>query len=513
MSRRFKSGCAPRRAARHSPTAMASVVTRIIPPFVVNVCEGEAQPCLSGISIELWRKSFERLFGPTSFTLVETNAEAIAAVRRGAADVFVGGATVTEERSLLATWTKISLDESLGMITNGAVDVGSTTAGSLDVFASPWTYAGVGVALFIVGALGLLTWMTDRLTPDATSFTWPSDPARGIPQAAVGALKTLMGDVTAYTPVSSPSKAFKVFLSFGNLAVFGAIAAIVALLVSNSAPAFDIDSFDDLGGQRVGVGPASNAPASFVRHRHPTAQPVYGDIADCFPRLASDIAACVYDLSYLAHVFERERASLPPSARLIAQGGTVGPYSVGWASRLNDTATAHLLQRGLVHAVDTGTLSELEAEFLDAGGETEEDFDAASLIVSIIVWLSIITPILAALVCAVLYRRLRRRGARGAPPAVAALVLHQVLGTERWKRERAAFLSPQDIELEDGRREASLVVREEAIPYLLRTFGELHASIDALAERIEAAPAVAAEDAARSDSGFTISSDTDADTQ
>lgn len=467
--------------------AMTSIVTRLIPPYVIDVCGNGTDPgCFTGISIELWRQGMAPHFpSPVTWTLATTNGEALAAVRSGAADMFVGGATVTAQRMLNTTWLKTDLDGSLGLLTNGAT-VGGGVASGAGALSNPWTYAGLALVAVVGLTLGLVTWLVDRATPDDVALTWPSDMKRGVPQAAVGALNTLTGNSAAYVPVSTPSKLWKFVLGFGNMVVLGAIAAVSALLVTGGPPAYAIASFDDTGGRPIGVGPCENAPAAYMRRHYPTAQLVCAESIDHSVRDLQDglVDGVVYDAPYLIYTQATERENLPHAARLLLEGGAVGPYPVGFACRPDDTATLHKMQAGMLDAVESGLLGQLETQFMNGGVSVtpaSPAFDAGGSVAGVFFWLLVVVALAGGAVALVVFRRLGKASGRSGR-AILRLFWHKVRNDEVWRTERAKFLTPAQIEMEDGRRAASLVPREAAIPHLLRIVGDLRAELAELAE-------------------------------
>lgn len=432
--------------------------------------------CHTGFTIDLWTQ----FIGPEFYNdpdcvrwhEYDSNSDGLAAVgdHNNPVVVFLAGTTVNDVRREIADFIIIDSEGSVTLLTDGATDTEGTTTRSLEILQSGGFWLAMFLGVCGVLLLGMQTWGADQLTSHNVALTFPATFVKGVVAASATSLSVILGD-QLYRPASAPSKAWKVVLRVINMLTFAAVTGLFVNLLSSASVKFQIDTFSDTAGFRIGT-VAGNTPETFMSRNYPAAQLIsYNSLDEMEAGFVSgDVSALAYDTTYLVYLFNNNVKS---GSRIIEE--RVNPYAVGIAYEQEATnATRTKMRDGLLAAIGSGTMNALQNRYLRTSEEAAASGSGGTAtVLTIILWLGIVAPAMLGAVFFVNLKRLRKLTKGKVVVGLPALLWHRLRFDKTWKERRTAWMTEEECKAEDVRVETSFESLEAVGPATLNGVKQL----------------------------------------
>ncbi len=266
------------------------VAVKPIEPFVTIDADG--QP--SGYSIDLWNNIAERLDYTTTFVVLETVGDVVAAVESGGVDVGIAAISITAEREEVVDFTHPYFDAGLRIMVNAQSDESPMVTALKSVVNAKLLLPLLLLAILIV-IMAHLIWMTER----RVDGDFPRPYARGSRESIWWSLVNVTTGGDAEKKIQRPlGRVIAGMWMLLGLFVVALVTAQVTAALTVSELRSDIRAVDDLYRREVVTVEATLADSELDRlgvdHR------TVSTIDDAFAVLLSaDVEAVVYDAPVL----------------------------------------------------------------------------------------------------------------------------------------------------------------------------------------------------------------------
>lgn len=286
-------------AAAHAADHDVKVSLRVLPPFVVA-----ANGQYTGFSVDLWNAIAQKQHWHSVYTTVPNVEGQLDAVSSKAADVGVGGVSITADRDLRFDFSQPLLNGGLQILVRSERPGPQATAltSLLHLLFSPDVLVWLGIAVLLTVVPAHIIWFMERRHPEGIIGSKAYFP--GIFQAFFWGLGTLATQADSM-PRHWVSRVVAVLWMFTSVVFVAFYTATLTATLTVQSIKSEINGPDDLPGKTVATVTASTA-AQYLRDSGIKTE-TFATIDDAVKALTDKkVDAVVYDAPVLQYVVAHE---------------------------------------------------------------------------------------------------------------------------------------------------------------------------------------------------------------